>query len=92
VANQKGGIVNAKAVGDLPRNRRQVYNLKVKGDSDGTDALLTVMTICKQSLGKDEDSFIHNVTSAPEPMCVMCTDTQLNDINGSVQVLKCFVH
>jgi len=52
----------------------------VKGDSDGTDALLTVMAMCKQSLGKDEDPFIRIVTSAAELMCVMCTDMQLNDI------------
>jgi len=80
VTKQKGGIVNTKAIGDLPRNRKQVYNMKVKEDCEGNDALLTVMAMCKQSLGKDEDPFIRIVSSAPEPMCVMCTDLQLSDI------------
>ena len=77
VTNERGGIINTKAIGDLPRNRKQVYNMKVKGDNEGNDALLTVMAMCKQSLDKDEDPFIRIVSSAPEPMCVMCTDLQL---------------
>ena len=38
VTKEKGGIVNAKAIGDISRNRRQVYNIKPpKGDD--SDAL-----------------------------------------------------
>lgn len=48
-------------------------------NNEGNDALLSVMIMCKQSIGK-EDPFIRIVTSAPEPMCVMCTDLQLTDI------------
>jgi hypothetical protein len=33
VTKEKWGIVNAKSVGDIPCNRRQVYNMKQpKGD------------------------------------------------------------
>ena len=68
-----------KSVGEVPRNRRQVYNMKnTKGD-DG-DALLSVMAMCKESMGKGEDPFVRIVTSAPEPMCIMCTNSQLNDL------------
>ena len=79
VTKEKGGIVNANAIGDIPRNRRQVYNIKPPV-ADDSDALLSVMAICKQSMDKDEESFVRMVTSAPEPMCVLCTDCQLGDI------------
>lgn len=79
VTKVKGWIVNAKAIGEIPRNRRQVYNIK-HPKTDETDALLSVMAMCKESMDKDEDFFVRLVTSAPEPMCVMCTDAQLCDI------------
>lgn len=78
VTKEKGGIVEAKAIGDIPRNRRQVYNIK-GNKSEENDALLSVMVMCKQCSGKEEP-FVRIVTSAPEPMCVLCTDSQLNDI------------
>lgn len=28
VTKEKGGITEAEAIGDIPRNRRQVYNIK----------------------------------------------------------------
>lgn len=79
VTKEKGGIVSAKAIGDIPRNRKQVYNIKPP-KADDNDALLSVMAMCKQSIDKDEEPFVRMVTSAPEPMCVLCTDCQLSDI------------
>ena len=79
VTNQTGGIVNSKRVGDIPRNRRQIYNIKNPHDDD-CDTLLSVMAMCKQSMDKDEEPFVRIVTSAPEPMSIMCTNSQLNDI------------
>ena len=68
-----------KSVGEVPRNRRQVYNMKnTKGDDN--DALLSIMAMCKESMDKGEDPFVRIVTSAPEPMCIMCTNSQLNDV------------
>ena len=80
VTKEKGGIVSAKAIGDIPRNRRQVYNMKQPKGDDG-DALLSIMAMCKQSMDKDEEPFVQMVTLAPEPMCVLCTDNQLSDID-----------
>ena len=79
VTNIKGGVVNTKVVGDLPRNCRQIYNIK-NSQTDENDVLLHVMIICKQSMGKDDESFVRIVTSAPEPMRVLCTNFQLDDI------------
>ena len=80
VTEDKGGVINAKAVGDLPHNRKQIYNIQSRETLGGGDALLSVMAMCKQSLGKDDDPFVRIVTSAPEPMCVLCTNSQLADI------------
>ena len=38
------------------------------------------MAMCKLSMGKGDDPFVRIVTSAPEPMCVLCTNSQLFDI------------
>ena len=38
------------------------------------------MAMCKQSMDKDEDPFVQIVTSAPEPMSIMCTNYQLSDM------------
>ena len=80
VTEEKGGVVNSKAVGDLPRNRKQVYNAKCRETPKKSDALLSVMAMCKESYGKDSDPFVRIVTSAPEPMCVLCTNSHLLDI------------
>ena len=77
MTKEKGGIINAKAIGDIPRNRRQIYNIK-QPKCDESDALLSIMA---QSMDKDEVPFVRMVTSAPEPMCVLCTDKQLSDID-----------
>ena len=56
----------------------QVYNMNSK--SSDNDALLNVMVICKESQGKDANPFVRIVTSAPEPMSVLCTNAQLYDM------------
>ena len=78
ITKEKGGIQKLKTVGDIPRNNKQVYNLNSK--SPENDALLSVMVMCKESQGKDTDPFVRVVTSAPEPMSVLCTNAQLFDI------------
>ena len=78
IIKEKGGIQKLKTAGDIPRNNKQVYNLNSK--SPENDALLSVMVMCKESQGKDTDPFVHVVTSAPEPMSVLCTNAQLFDI------------
>ena len=57
--------------GEIPCNCRQVNNIKQpKGDNN--DDLLRDMATCKQSMDKDEKSFVQMVRSVPEPMCA-CT-------------------
>ena len=74
--------MKANAVGDIPRNRKQLYNIKtsMKSSCSDDDALLSVMAMCKESLGRNDDPFVRIVTSAPEPMCVLSNNSQLKGI------------
>ena len=79
LVKEKGGVQKLKAAGDIPRNHKQVYNLNSRSLKE--DALLSVMVMCKEGKGKgDNQAFVRIVTSAPEPMSVLCTDSQLFDI------------
>ena len=93
VYNDKGGIVNAHDIGDLPRNRTQAYNMKRKQlqekmtdvcSSSGLalhetrDMLYVVMEQCK--CAEKEDKFVQDVTCAPEPMAVLCNAQQVSDM------------
>ncbi len=75
---------------ELPRNRRQVYNLKhtncdkenqnhIKKSERGEDVLAEIMYMCKEDEGSDE-KFIRSEKAAPEPMCVLCSNHQLKDL------------
>lgn len=76
---EKGGLQKLRAAGDIPRNQKQVYNLSNK-KSLKEDALLSAMVMCKEGQGKGADqAFVRIVTSAPEPMSVLCTNSQLFD-------------
>ena len=64
-----------KAIGDIPRNHKQIYNLQ--SQSSKSDALFSVMVMCKEGEGKDANPFVCVVTSVPEPMSILCTILQL---------------
>lgn len=57
-----------------------MYSIQSREALHGNDPLLSVMAMCKESYGKGDDPFVQIVTSAPEPMCVLCTSSQLFDI------------
>ena len=80
VTAEGGGVLNASYIGNIPRNRKQVYNISSKDDTEESDALLSVMVMCKETMGKGDDPFVRIVTSAPEPMYILCTNAQLLDI------------
>lgn len=66
------------ATGCLPRNEKQVLYYKKcsasKGDST-KDILYNVILQCKSS-----NSFVWSVVAAPQPMAVLCTDQQQDDM------------
>jgi len=75
--------MGAKSACDLPRNYKQVKNLKYSAKKPSkltslprVDVLAQVMQMCKDSLGSGE-VFVRAVEGAPEPMCVLATNQQL---------------
>ena len=83
VHEEKGGIMNAVSMSDLPRNRAQAkYNrrehTKVR-NFDKTDSLAVLLEQCKrQQINRNEQAFIREVTGAPELRCVLGFDWQLD--------------
>ena len=86
VYNKQGGMMGAKSLGELPRNRAQVANMRRSNDTTASlcskkslrDPLFMVMEQCKLQDGKDK--FVRTVTACPESMCLLATDQQLNDL------------
>jgi hypothetical protein len=86
VHKDQGGILNASSISDLPRNVGQAKYLQ-RGSTkpknfDNIDSLLILLEQCKrQQLHRDEQSFIREVTGAPEFRCILGFDWQLQDIS-----------
>ena len=86
IYEEKGGIMGATCLGELPRNRDQVSNmcrtvnskLPLCSNKGLRDPLFMVMEQCK--LCESGDKFVRVVTASPEPMCILATDQQLNDL------------
>lgn len=84
VTEDVGGLVNARSMGSLPKSREQVSYYKHRGENTSSsgrnkseDVLYNVMLQCKSN---NSDAFVRTVVAAPEPMAVLCTDQQLDDM------------
>lgn len=95
VFDNKGGLLEAKSAGELPRGRPQAYYTKMKLQQeqliDGSQDKASVLSACKTrdmlfivmeqcKAAQKSDLFVQDVTCAPEPMAVLCNEQQLNDI------------
>ena len=92
VETAKGGIIEASSGCELPRNRRQVYNLKqvesAKREKESIpsgvssqklDSIASAMQMCKETFNT-EVAFIRAIDVAVEPMCVLASNQQLRDL------------
>lgn len=78
-----GGLLNIKSSGEVPRNRRQVYNAKsyqgcTSGLTSNTDKDL-VYDLLEQHYTSEKD-FVRNVNFDEGVMSVVGTDKQFNDV------------
>ncbi len=85
VYKAKGGIMNADAISDLPRNRAQAKYARrehtQQSMATNVDSLIVLLEQCKrQQINRDEQPFIREVTGAPELRCVLAFDWQLRDL------------
>ena len=80
IIDSAGGLMNTRSAGALPKSCQQVSYFKSKDKTSGhnLDVLYNVMMQCKSSIPGKE--FVRSVVAAPEPMAVLATDQQLNDM------------
>lgn len=80
VFEECGGVLNATSCGSVPRNKKQVSNIKsTLPKCTERDPLFAVIEQCKQEESRVQP-FIRNVQGAPEAMCVLASDKQLHDV------------
>ena len=82
VFQECGGVVSASSCGSLPRNRKQIANIKqkaLKGTQSEKDPLFSVMEECKKEQSQ-VDPFLRIVQAAPDAMCLLVSDRQLHDM------------
>ena len=91
VKDDIGGIAACSSVGQIPRGRQQVKDLRksatktglVKSLSPGNvtdDPWFRLLGACKKQAANAKTAFIRDVRVAPEPLCVMTTNRQVNDL------------
>ena len=76
---EKGGEIYAKNVASLPRDSRQISYAREKKHMKDPNPLYSVMLECKLSQG-EADIYVQDVKAAPQPMCVLSFEWQLNDM------------
>ena len=77
-----GGLLGTRSVGCLPKSCSQVrYRMsKSKQKSSASDSLFNVMLQCKSTEPNSDTTFVQTVVAAPEPMAVLATNHQLDDM------------
>ena len=83
VARERGGLLGARSSGELPRDQKQVYNIRQQKEvhaaaKQKNDILFYLMEQSRKCHGGLE--FVRDVKAVPEPMCVLATDHQLDDM------------
>ena len=86
VVSKRGGLVGACSAGDLPRDQKQIYNIRqsekaelcsnLHSHTGNSDVLYYLMEQSRKCYG--DVQFVRDVKAVPEPMCVLATDTQLD--------------
>ena len=93
VTEELGGLPGCSGIGQLPRGRQQVKDFgrkprdktsvhmkNISGAGKNDDPWFRLLGVCKKQASDRKSAFIRDVRVAPEPMCVLTTDRQLNDM------------
>ena len=67
---EQGGVFDCVSVGDVPRNRKQISNIRYKlsDPKPNKDTLHEVMKLCIEDESR-ADPFVRCVSAAPEASC-----------------------
>ncbi len=78
--------MKAESCGSLPRNKKQISNMKMVSKpqtSDDRDPLFAIIQKCKED-ESHSDQFIRNVHGAPDAMCVLAKNFHLQDLTDKI--------
>ena len=76
-----GGVLGADSVGSIPKSRSLVrYHQSKKKQISASDPLFVVMLQCKSTESTSDEAFVRSVVAAPEPIAVLATNRQLDDM------------
>jgi len=77
-----GSVCEACSAGSIPKSHSQVryHQAKNKENPSHSDSLFSVMLQCKSTDPNSDNAFVRSVVAAPEPMAVLATNRQLNDM------------
>ena len=76
--------MGARSVGELPQDQKQIYNVRQQKCDKGStakehsDVLYYLMEQSRRCFG--DVQFVRDVKAVTEPMCVLATDVQLDDM------------
>ena len=82
VSRQAGGIVGAIAPGQLPRDEKQISNVKRRIQQGTMDSVADeLFVVMQRAYAQDTtNKFIRDIKMAPEPAIVLADDQQLVDL------------
>ena len=89
VSQKVGGIMEAKGPGQLPRNERQITNIRKKerlkeyhqSDCAGSTSADDLVVVIKKAHTEDPSTqFIRAIRAAPDPAIVLANDYQIHDM------------
>ena len=96
VSDDLGGVASCAGVGQLPRNRQQASDLKrnrertqqpnsstqknMSGPGRADDPWYLLLNASKQHSLNKETAFVRDVRVGGEPLCVLASNRQLNDL------------
>jgi len=76
---EKGGEVYARGAACVPCDSRQISYLHDKKCTKDPNPLYSIMLECKLAQRKEE-IFVQDVEAAPQPMCILSYNWQLDDM------------
>ena len=87
VFDEAGGMLGASSSSEIPRNRRQIYNIQHSSVSHGNigtsgkpDPVFKLLQQCKMDLMPGGRKFIRSVNFETSSSCVIATDAQLQNV------------
>ena len=79
LTKEQGGELKAHGAASLPRDRRQVKYARQHQQVKDTNPLYSIMLECKLAQGTSQ-IFVQDVKAAPQPMCILSSEWQLDDM------------